>query len=730
MRWLFLYYSFSYFYPIKSEPGRNLLLLQLQGMGKWCVILFIIFFHRLAFAQEIKTITEEYIQNDKSWRIEETDQYAASIYHGAYFLKNKTDDKQSTFISSFIINPNYDYTIEARFTQLSGKSKHGFGIIWGKYLESDHLYFMINSKKKYFIHGKVNGDDFLIKNWHNAGNKINKKGNTNVLTIEKKNKIIKYYLNGKKVYISDSYPIVGTEAGIVLNGDIDVRVDYFKVTTVTDTINLIESPINGNVLENLGPKVNSTYSERGPVISSDGKTLYITRTHPDNVNGLLTDDIWFSTLDQFGEWDELTHAGAPLNNSTNNFVISVTPDGNTLLVGNTYKRDGSPDRSGISLATKRDGKWQVPEKQTIRNYENIDPYGSFFLSPDGTKLIICAENDDSYGDLDLFVSFLNKRGKWSEPKNMGTSLNTFAPDFSPFLAADGKTLYFASYGHPGYGSSDIFVSKRLDDTWLNWSKPKNLGSEINTRGWDAFYVVSTTGDYAYMVSAKKDISYGSEDIFKIKTVEAAKPDPVVLVVGKVFNKKTNLPIDADIIFENLQSDNDEGIAYSTNDNGYKLVLPQGSTYGFRAVAEGYFSVSANIDLCNLEVFAEKEVNLYLAPIEKGQTFRLNNIFFDFDRASLQVESFPELNRLVSLLLEHPKMNIEIAGHTDNKGSDEYNLNLSQERANAVMNYIINQQIDASRISARGYGETKPISTNETEDGRQLNRRVEFEILKN
>lgn len=699
-------------------------------MLKWVLTLLNIFLVQLVFSQEFEKISDEYVDNDREWPIESTSQQNSTIYHGAYFVKNNNTGTRATFVNSFVIDPGYDYTIEARFTQLSGKTKYGFGIIWGKYLESDHLYFMINSKKKYFIHGKFNSDDFFIKYWKRARSAIKKVGNTNVLCIEKTNKIIRYYINGQKVYTSNNYPVVGTEAGIILEGAVGVRVDYFKVVSKKDTINLINNAENGYVLDNLGPKVNSIYSERGPIISSDGKTLYLTRTHPENVNGLDTDDIWYTTIDEFGEWNELKPAGAPLNNNSNNFVISITPDGNTLLLGNTYKRDGSSDKSGISVATKRDGQWQVPEKQTIKNYENVDPYGSFFLSPDGTKLIICAENDDSYGDLDLFVSSLNKRGKWSEPINMGTALNTFAPDFSPFLAADGKTLYFSSYGHRGYGSSDIFVSKRLDDTWLNWSTPRNMGPEINTHGWDAYYVVSAAGDYAYMVSAKKEISYGAEDIFKIKTVETAKPDPVVLVVGKVFDKKTNSPINADILYEDLLTSENEGMAYSTISDGYKIVLPQGSSYGFRAVAEGFFPVSENIDLSHLEGFAEKEVNLYLTPIEKGQTFRLNNIFFEFDKATLQPESFPELNRLVNLLKDNPKMSIEIAGHTDNKGSDEYNLNLSQERANSVMNYIIEQGINANRITAQGYGETKPVSTNETEEGMQMNRRVEFQILKN
>ena len=691
---------------------------------KW-IFLIIMFLSGSLYAQIYETNYDKFQSNSRDWPVSNTENGKSEIRDSAYYIHNFTDESQ--FLSTFIIDPNYDYTIETKFTQTDGKKQSEYGLVWGNYLDSDQLKFMISPRKKYHIEGKINNNWFLIKSWNHSG-KIKKKGNANILTVKKKKKVIKYYINNKRVYTSDNYPLVGTEVGFAITGMAGLKVDYIKVSALKKEMYLVDDPVNGNELQNLGPKVNSEYSERGPVISPDGKTLYITRTHPDNVNGMVTDDIWYTTINKDGEWNELKHAGFPLNNESNNFVISVTPDGNTLLLGNTYKRDGSPDKSGISISTKENGEWSVPKKQTIQNYENIDGYGSFFLAADGTKLIICAENENSYGDLDLFVSFLKKPGKWSEPVNMGNVINTFAPDFAPFLATDGKTLYFSSYGHKGYGKSDIFVSKRLDDTWQNWSVPKNLGPEINTKGWDAFYCTTAKGDYAYMVSSKRDISYGAEDIFRIATVESAKPDPVVLVSGYAFNKKTNQLINAEIRYENLNTGVDEGVAMSTIDNGYKIVLPKGESYGFRAVSDGFYAVSQNIDLSDLEAFEEKMVNLYLVPIERGLAIRLNNIFFDFDKATIQPRSFSELNRLVKVMEENPKIEISIAGHTDNKGSDLYNLELSDERAKAVRQYLIDHGIEQYRISAQGFGETQPIATNDTEEGRQMNRRVEFTIL--
>ncbi|MFA9391829.1 MAG: OmpA family protein [Prolixibacteraceae bacterium] len=689
------------------------------------VFLFFQLFICTSQAQIFETINDKFHNNSSGWLINTEGENTSIIKDSVYYIHNQ--EAKNEYFGTFIIDPNYNYTIEAKLTQTEGDKWTSYGLVWGNYIDTDQLNFIITSKKKFHIEGKINNRRVLIKNWNRSG-KIKKKGISNILTIKKQSRVTKYYINNKRVYTSDNYPLVGTELGFVINGNADIKVDYVKVSTIKQTLYLVDDPVTGNQLQNLGPKVNSAYSERGPVITPDGKILYLTRTHPDNINGVETDDIWLTSLDENNEWKELQHPGFPLNNNGNNFVVSVTPDGNTLLLGNTYKRDGSPDKSGISISTLEDGQWQVPKKQTIQNYENKDAYGSFFLTADGTKLIICAENENSFGDLDLFVCFLKKPGRWSEPINMGHVVNSFASDFAPFLASDGKTLYFSSYGHKGYGSSDIFVSKRLDDTWENWSIPKNLGPEINTKGWDAYYCTSAKGDYAYMVSSKKDISYGLEDIFKIETVESAKPDPVVLVSGYAFNEKTNQLINAEIRYENLKTGVDEGHANATTDNGYKLVLPKGESYGFRAVSEGFYAVSQNIDLSDLEAFEEKQVNLYLVPIERGLAIRLNNIFFEFDKAALQPQSFSELNRLVNVLKENPKIEIAIAGHTDDKGSDLYNLELSDDRAKEVRQYLIDNGIEQYRITSQGYGETQPISTNSTEEGQQMNRRVEFTIL--
>jgi outer membrane protein OmpA-like peptidoglycan-associated protein len=394
----------------------------------------------------------------------------------------------------------------------------------------------------------------------------------------------------------------------------------------------------------------------------------------------------------------------------------------------TYNSDGSPKGAGISISNKTANGWSVPQDVKIDNYYNKGGSNEFCMSADRKVFLFAIKRDDTYGDNDLYVSFLKDNGEYTEPKNLGSTVNTSAWEISPFLAADGVTLYFGSPGHPGYGSTDIFVTKRLDSTWTKWSEPQNMGPDINSSSWDAYFSIPASGNYAYVVSDKESI--GGIDIFRIKLPNALKPKPVVLVYGKVLNSKTNEPVDANIAYNILSTNKEVGIAISNiKDGSYKIVLPADEVYSFLAKKENFYSVAENIDLKNITEYKEIERNLYLAPIEIGETIRLNNLFFDFNKSNIRTESFAELDRILKLLNDNPNMTVEIAGHTDNVGTDAYNLKLSGDRANAVKTYLLGKGIAAERISSKGYGKSKPCVPNTTEEGRQKNRRVEFTILK-
>ena len=310
---------------------------------------------------------------------------------------------------------------------------------------------------------------------------------------------------------------------------------------------------------------------------------------------------------------------------------------------------------------------------------------------------------------------------------MGVQINTASSEIAPYLAADMTTLYFSTDGRPGYGNTDLFISRRLDESWTNWSEPLNLGPKFNTSGWDAYFTIPASGDYAYYVSTNNSI--GKEDIFKIKLPDALKPKIVALVSGRVLNAKNYSPIDAEIIYEMLGNNVEAGIARSNPETGeYQIALPAGQNYGFLAKAKDYLSVNENLDLRKVDYYQEIYRDLYLVPVKKGATLRINNIFFEFSKYELLPESFPELNRLAEFMKANTEYKVEIAGHTDDVGAAGVNNALSQNRAKAVAAYLIQAGIDPKRIKTKGYGKSKPIAPNDTEENRAKNRRVEFILL--
>ena len=258
--------------------------------------------------------------------------------------------------------------------------------------------------------------------------------------------------------------------------------------------------------------------------------------------------------------------------------------------------------------------------------------------------------------------------------------------------------------------------------------PLNIGKPVNSSDWDAYYSISASGEHAYYVSSENSI--GESDIFRIKLPKNARPDPVVLIYGKVLNLKTKEPVESTITYETLPQGVQSGVARTNPANGeYKIVLPYGKSYAFLANSNGYIPISDNIDLTQVADYKEINRDLFLVPIEVGGVIRLNNIFFDFNKSVLRDESFAELNRLVTVLSQYPTMEVEMSGHTDNVGNDEYNNQLSRDRAKAVKDYIVSRGINANRIVAKGYGKSRPVAANDSEEGRQLNRRVEFTIIK-
>jgi outer membrane protein OmpA-like peptidoglycan-associated protein len=535
--------------------------------------------------------------------------------------------------------------------------------------------------------------------------------------------------------------------------------DYFSIDAVAITdsrlpiaalVNVSEMIAKGLLTDRLDENVNSEYKELNAILSPDGQTLYFSRrNHPGNLGGVNDkEDIWFSTLDKNGKWTLAQNMGAKFNNEHPNFINSinsVTPDGKAavMVLGNQYINGGKKMLAGMSISNYVNGEWTAPKSVKIENDYNYNEKSHYFLTNTRNALLMSVEREDSYGDRDLYVSFSKNDSTWSEPLNLGKTVNTASEEEAPFLAADNKTLYFSSKGFSGYGGSDLYRSIRLDDTWTKWSEPENLGPEINSKFDDLFFNIPSNSDFGYF---SKGVADNNVDIFRLKLPPFMLPDPVVLVKGKLIDQKTGLPIGSKIIFETLPDGKEAGIAQSDPQTGeYEIQLPVGKQYGIRAEAKDHLSTNQNLDLRKIAYGPVKQ-DLALVPIGAGDkpvvvepieitpiavnvTIPLNNIFFDFDKASLRSESFSELNRVVALMAERKSMTVEISGYTDNLGPDAYNMKLSERRAKSVSNYLVEKGVDSSRITTTWFGETKPVDTTNTKAGNRKNRRVEFKILK-
>jgi len=642
--------------------------------------------------------------------------------------------------------------------------------------------------------------------------------------------------------------------------------------------------------------VNSRFHDAAPIVSSDGKTLYFfVANHPDNKYGIdNSQDIWYSEKDEHGRWQDAVHMPAPLNTHRFNQVLSVLGDGNLLFIRGGR---GSSD-DGFSFTRKINGKWTEPDPVEVKGYEKMKKgiFSGGYLSIDGRVLLLYFSEKEGSKNSDIYVSFLEAPNRYSRPQKIGEPISTSRDEFGPYITTDMKTMYFASNRWGGLGASDIYRTERLDDTWLNWSKPVNIGEPINTDGFDAYFSIDAEEKTAFTTRAYMSADGGHLNIIGLV------PRPEIYLSGTVRNYETNEPVQVDL--EYIAIKKDTGLILTNPMGEYEVVLTNRATFQFIIVKEGFEILRDSLDLTGVEDFAEirkdfflipqkadillfgsvleegteyaleSELaifsgsqkitstrsepiqgyyrthlpgsgnyrvninlsgyhpftdtllihtdqayeefeknfylqplielsgfvmnqktdqlmsvtvtyedeknhrctftsdlngyyhiylpyegkyffhgiregfinlndsitieeynpreglmkNLYLIPIEVGITVRLNKIFFDFDKATLRPESYPELNKVVDFLNENPTTQIEIGGHTDSMGTDEYNINLSQGRADAVRSYLVGEGVQNTRVVSVGYGENLPEATNRTDEGRQTNRRVEFKVL--
>jgi outer membrane protein OmpA-like peptidoglycan-associated protein len=490
-------------------------------------------------------------------------------------------------------------------------------------------------------------------------------------------------------------------------------------------------------IKKLNNKVNSESSESNPVVSPDGKTLYFSRS---DGSDLFHFKIFESYLEN-GEWSKAKEMPNPPNIDDQNFIGSVTSDRQTLVF--TYKPASGKNNNTIAFAKKIEGKWKVIEEINFfkGNYNSLNTKGwgynifsgkfdveaesdhSYpFISADGTKLFFCSNTKSGYGAIDIYLSEKTADGKWSEPKNLGANINTSGIELSPFLHPDNKTLYFTSNGHPGIGKMDVYKSIYENG---QWTKPILIGEPISSPEVEISFSMDAAGEVAYFTSDRIKVADG--EIYQTTVPKDAEPARgAVTLAGIVTDGLTSKPLEAEVVIEDLKLQKTIATLQSDFTTGeYTVILPKDAVYSISVNKQDYTFYSINLEIP--AKYTQKTItqNIELFPIKKGTKLVLNNLFFDLNSDKLKDESKLELDRVIKLLKSYKDFNIEIGGYSDNIGKAAYNKELSKKRAVSVMKYLVQNGIPQSRLTAEGYGFEKPVASNDTEEGRKQNRRVEL-----
>ena len=463
--------------------------------------------------------------------------------------------------------------------------------------------------------------------------------------------------------------------------------------------------------------VNSTSSDFAPYVSASGDMLYFSSNRDDD-----QEDFYVSEF-QGKRWGKPVPLGEPINSDANEGSMAISADG-TMIVFTACGRTDTYGGCDLYFSELTSSGWSEPRNMG-RNVNSKVWDGHPSISSDGNWLYFSSDRYGGFGGRDLWRCPRKENG-WGKAKNLGYPLNNARDQTSPFIHPDGVTLYYSSAGHGGLGMLDIFKTE-LDSTG-DWSEPVNIGPPVNTPESDYFFSIPAKGDLIYF-SSDRSGGFGGFDIYWIPLSEALRPRVVATLSGKVSDKQTGAPLDAEITVERI-ADGEVLASPRTNpETGeFFLVLPAGEKYGISVSAEGYSFSSESYEVPAEEGYQELKVDFELSRLEVGESFEIRNIFFDFNSDELDPDSEPELNRALKLLRENPGLRIEIQGHADSIGTEEYNLDLSHRRAMAVLRWLVDHGIDVKRLEAEGYGEAAPAADNVSEEGRRKNRRTEFHII--
>ncbi len=618
------------------------------------------------------------------------------------------------------------------------KINHGIN---SKFVESQKLYF---SEATDILRSLNDKEEYPIVNYYLAITYIYKPDNNFTLAEQYLKKVIDacpdeipeaYFHLGKLAYTTNQKcdAINYFKKFLTYQGDFDTLFTEAKMLMEwsEEICKLINNPVPFN--PKLVKGISSQLDDYLVSLSPDNEIAYYTRKTKDyQISGYKSEPafqekFYYSYRIADNVFDNGKEMPYPFNRNENEGGATITGN-NKELIYTVCKMVTSPRQYyNCDLYSSKNIKGYWTDIVPLERVNRPDTWESMpSVTADGRELYFVSNRPGGVGGYDIYKSFKDENGEWSEPINVGEPINTPGDEKSPFIHTDTRTLYFSSNGRPGVGGYDIYYVKLND----NNEKPevKNIGYPINTENDEIGFIVSIDGKYGYFSSNNmKNESMGGMDFYYFSLYNEAKPEEVLLVKGNIKSEDTTKPIKATVQIKSMESKHITFIPVD-EDGDYVASLLKNEDYLLTIKGEDIVYQSTYVAAKDSITAPVIKLEMEVQPIEVGKHYRLHNIYFAFNSADILANSQKVLDEFIVFLNDHPTLQISIEGHTDNVGSDEFNLILSENRAKAVYNYLVNNGIDANRLQYKGFGESNPIATNETEEGRAMNRRTEFVIL--
>jgi len=478
------------------------------------ILFFFIFVHQKAVTQEKKTFYDDFIDNKNSWNLTKNENFSSHIENSNFIrkkdrlvLKNgNKNNKMNALWKEIPINQNYDYSIYSKIMKTAGTDENEYGIIW-RGADWDNFACLLISSAYFKVFEVENGKEKILKDWTYL-EYINTYFFYNEFIIEKKYNKLNISINDTTIYSANYEQYIGNNIAFVTSGNLKIKIDLLEIEYFKKDIILQDEWIFLKEIEQIF-KLDSLSPVISPKLSESGEEIYFSAISKNKGDSVKSYNIYSSQKNKMGFWQNTKILPIPANSMNDNFPVYIFPNDSLLITQNEYIEQKTQN---LFICDKKNNTSNILE---IKSYYNLYNFAGFCFSEDRKILISSIEQKDSYGSKDLYVSFLNDKGIYSKPLNMGKTLNTLDDEGTPFLSADGKSLFFYSFGHQGFGSSDIFISHRIDNTWTNWTKPQNLGKTVNSKFAEAFFITDKETKTAYFVSNKS----GTEKIYKTKIIQ-------------------------------------------------------------------------------------------------------------------------------------------------------------------------------------------------------------------